>query len=169
MDAQSEVAYSDSFVEWFAEEALRAYGTTVPAPNPAVRNIVIKQPIGVAGLLAPWNFPLAMITRKLAPALAAGCTGVVKAPCEAPLSALALAQLGHHRIPRQGDAQGLGGELEPLRVEQVAGLGRVGQQRHEDLGPPQRLVEAGAHVEGEVPGGGYFGHAGAWSFPDSGP
>ncbi|KAI3628260.1 hypothetical protein CBS14141_002261 [Malassezia furfur] len=95
MDAQSEVAYSDSFVEWFAEEALRAYGTTVPAPNPAVRNIVIKQPIGVAGLLAPWNFPLAMITRKLAPALAAGCTGVVKAPCEAPLSALALAQLMH--------------------------------------------------------------------------
>ncbi|WFD42866.1 hypothetical protein MPSI1_001516 [Malassezia psittaci] len=92
-DAAGEVEYSNSFVEWFAEEAVRAYGKTVPAPDPKVRNVVIKQPIGVAGLLAPWNFPLAMITRKLCPALAAGCTGVVKAPCEAPLSALALAQL----------------------------------------------------------------------------
>ena len=120
-DAQSEVAYSNSFVEWFAEEALRAYGTTVPAPNPEVRNIVIKQPIGVAGLLAPWNFPLAMITRKLAPALAAGCTGVVKAPCEAPLSALALAQL----IDEVGFPKGVVNVLIAARGDDEQAMGRT--------------------------------------------
>ncbi|WFD38144.1 uncharacterized protein MJAP1_001092 [Malassezia japonica] len=92
-DAKAEVAYSNSFVEWFAEEALRVYGRTVPSPVGSVRNVVIRQPVGVAGLIAPWNFPLGMITRKVGPALAAGCTVVIKAPHEAPFSAFALAQL----------------------------------------------------------------------------
>lgn len=71
----------------------RMYGHTVAASNPSVRNIIVKQPVGVAGLITPWNFPNAMITRKLAPALAAGCTVVIKAPAETPLSALAMCEL----------------------------------------------------------------------------
>lgn len=71
----------------------RAYGHTVPAVTPGIRNIIIKQPIGVCGLITPWNFPNAMITRKLAPALAAGCSVVIKAPAETPLSALAMCVL----------------------------------------------------------------------------
>ena len=93
-DARGEVLYANSYIQWFAEEALRIKGYTTPAPAGA-RTVVIRQPVGVAALIAPWNFPLAMITRKVAPALAAGCTTVVKAPHEAPLSALAMAQLAH--------------------------------------------------------------------------
>lgn len=92
-DAQSEVAYGNSFIEWFAEEALRVEGQTTTAALPSVRNVIIRQPVGVAALIAPWNFPLAMITRKVGPALAAGCTVVIKAPHEAPFCALALAKL----------------------------------------------------------------------------
>ena len=87
------VAYGASFVEWFAEEGKRTYGESIPSPNPQNRLVVVKQPIGVAAAITPWNFPLAMITRKVAPALAAGCPVVVK-PAEAtPLTALALAAL----------------------------------------------------------------------------
>jgi len=92
-DSKGEIAYGNSFVSWFAAEALRDYGDVIPAANPALRNVVIKQPIGVAGILTPWNFPNAMITRKVAPALAAGCTVVIKAPPETPFSALAWAHL----------------------------------------------------------------------------
>ncbi|TEB30017.1 succinate-semialdehyde dehydrogenase [Coprinellus micaceus] len=92
-DAKGENAYSASFFEWFAGEAVRIYGEQIPSAFPGTRNIVIKQPIGVVAILTPWNFPSAMITRKLGAALAAGCTAVIKPPPEAPFSALALAEL----------------------------------------------------------------------------
>lgn len=92
-EAKGEVLYGASFVEWFAEEAKRVYGDVIPSPIAGRRLLVFKEPIGVAAAITPWNFPLAMITRKCAPAIAAGCTVVVK-PAEAtPLTALALADL----------------------------------------------------------------------------
>ncbi|KAG2155128.1 Aldehyde/histidinol dehydrogenase [Suillus bovinus] len=93
MEAKGENAYSASFMEWYAEEAVRTYGEYVPSPFPDIRNVVIKQPVGVVSILTPWNFPSAMITRKLGAALAAGCTAVIKPPPETPFSALALAEL----------------------------------------------------------------------------
>ena len=93
LESRGEVAYGASFIEWFAEEGKRIYGDVIPAPTGDKRLVVIKQPVGVTVAITPWNFPIAMITRKVAPALAAGCTSVVK-PAEAtPLSALALAEL----------------------------------------------------------------------------
>ncbi|KAI0053601.1 succinic semialdehyde dehydrogenase [Auriscalpium vulgare] len=92
-EGKGENTYSASFIEWFAEEAVRTYGEHIPSPFPTVRNVVIKQPIGVVSILTPWNFPSAMITRKLGAALAAGCTAVVKPPPETPFSALALTEL----------------------------------------------------------------------------
>jgi succinate-semialdehyde dehydrogenase/glutarate-semialdehyde dehydrogenase len=92
-EAKGEVGYGASFIEWFAEEARRVYGETVPSTDPSKRFLVIRQPIGVCAAITPWNFPIAMITRKVAPALAAGCPVVIK-PAEAtPLSALAVAEL----------------------------------------------------------------------------
>ncbi|KAI0355516.1 succinic semialdehyde dehydrogenase [Trametes cingulata] len=92
-EAKGEHNYSASFIEWFAEEAVRTYGEVIPSPFPHLRNVVIKQPIGVVSILTPWNFPSAMITRKLGAALAAGCTAVIKPPPETPFSALALVEL----------------------------------------------------------------------------
>ncbi|KAJ7452171.1 succinate-semialdehyde dehydrogenase [Mycena galericulata] len=94
-EAAGENAYSASFIEWFAEEAVRTYGEHIPSPFPNVRNIVIKQPIGVVGIMTPWNFPSAMVTRKLGAALAAGCTTILKPPPETPFSSLALVELAH--------------------------------------------------------------------------
>lgn len=93
-EARAEVGYGASFIEWFAEEGKRAYGRTIPTTVASKRYITIKQPIGVVAAIAPWNFPIAMITRKVAPALASGCTIVVKPAAETPLCALALAKLG---------------------------------------------------------------------------
>jgi succinate-semialdehyde dehydrogenase / glutarate-semialdehyde dehydrogenase len=92
-ESRGEVAYGASFVEWFAEEGKRAYGKTIPTTAASRRYITIKQPIGVAAAITPWNFPIAMITRKVACALAAGCTIVVKPSEETPLCALAVAKL----------------------------------------------------------------------------
>jgi succinate-semialdehyde dehydrogenase / glutarate-semialdehyde dehydrogenase len=92
-ESRGEVAYGAAFIRWFAEEARRAYGDVVPPPSRDKRIVVIKQAVGVCAAITPWNFPLAMITRKVAPALAAGCTVVVKPPRETPLTALALAAL----------------------------------------------------------------------------
>jgi succinate-semialdehyde dehydrogenase/glutarate-semialdehyde dehydrogenase len=94
-ETRGEVAYGASFIEWFAEEAKRVYGDVIPTHQAGKRILVIKQPIGVVGAITPWNFPNAMITRKAAPALAAGCTFVIKPASETPLSALALAELAH--------------------------------------------------------------------------
>ncbi|PLR22903.1 succinate-semialdehyde dehydrogenase (NADP(+)) [Caulobacter zeae] len=92
-ESKGEVAYGASFIDWFAEEAKRGYGHTIPTPDPKKRLASIKQPIGVCAAIAPWNFPIAMITRKVGPALAAGCTVVVKPAAETPLCALTIARL----------------------------------------------------------------------------
>lgn len=93
-ESRGEVAYAASFLEWFAEEAKRTYGDVIPGPSPHSKILVVREPIGVVAAITPWNFPLAMITRKAAPALAAGCTMVLKPSEETPLSAFALAVLG---------------------------------------------------------------------------
>ncbi|MBD2814944.1 NAD-dependent succinate-semialdehyde dehydrogenase [Xenorhabdus sp. Flor] len=99
-EAMGEIAYGASFIEWFAEEGKRIYGETIPSPMPGRRLSTIKQPIGVVAAITPWNFPNAMITRKVGPALAAGCTIVLKPAAETPLSALALAALaGQAGVP----------------------------------------------------------------------
>lgn len=92
-EARGEVVYGASFIEWFAEEGRRVYGETIPTTDPNKRYLAIKQPIGVCAAITPWNFPIAMITRKVAPALAAGCPVVIKPAEQTPLSALAVAEL----------------------------------------------------------------------------
>ena len=100
-EAQGEVLYGASFIEWFAEEAKRTYGETIPANSGDKRFVTIKQPIGVACAITPWNFPIAMITRKAAPALAAGCSFIVKPSELTPLSAFAVVELAYQAgIPR---------------------------------------------------------------------
>jgi succinate-semialdehyde dehydrogenase/glutarate-semialdehyde dehydrogenase len=93
-EAKGEIAYAASFLQWFSEEAKRAYGDTIPAAKAGQHIVVIKQPVGVSAAITPWNFPAAMITRKAGAALAAGCSMVVKPASETPFSALALAELG---------------------------------------------------------------------------
>ena len=92
-EAKGEITYGASFIEWFAEEARRVYGDVIPAPLNDRRIITIKQPLGVVAAITPWNFPVSMITRKISPAIAAGCTVVLKPAAQTPLSALALAYL----------------------------------------------------------------------------
>ncbi|WP_109315005.1 NAD-dependent succinate-semialdehyde dehydrogenase [Pseudovibrio ascidiaceicola] len=100
-EAKGEILYGASFIEWFSEEAKRVYGDTIPGHQEDKRIMVIKQPVGVVGAITPWNFPNAMITRKAAPALAAGCAMIVKPAAETPLSALALALLAEQAgIPK---------------------------------------------------------------------
>ena len=100
-EARGEVGYGASFIEWFAEEGKRTYGDIIPTPANDRRILVIKQPIGVVASITPWNFPIAMITRKCAPALAAGCPVVIKPAAETPLSALAIAELAEQAgIPK---------------------------------------------------------------------
>lgn len=93
-ESRGEVAYGASYVEWFGEEAKRLYGDVIPSPGQDKRIVCIRQPVGVVAAITPWNFPIAMITRKAAPALAAGCSIVIKPASETPLSALAIAELG---------------------------------------------------------------------------
>ncbi|MCZ4060828.1 aldehyde dehydrogenase family protein [Pantoea sp. LMR881] len=92
-EALGEISYGASFIEWFAEEGKRIYGETIPSPSAQRRLVTVKQPVGVVAAITPWNFPCAMITRKVGPALAAGCTVVLKPAAETPLTALALAVL----------------------------------------------------------------------------
>jgi succinate-semialdehyde dehydrogenase/glutarate-semialdehyde dehydrogenase len=117
-EAKGEVTYAASFIEWFAEEAKRIYGDTIPGHQGDKRLIVIKQPVGVTAAITPWNFPAAMITRKAAPALAAGCTMVVKPAHQTPFTALAMAELAKRAgIPAgvfsvlTGDAVQIGNEM----------------------------------------------------------
>jgi succinate-semialdehyde dehydrogenase/glutarate-semialdehyde dehydrogenase len=117
-ESRGEIAYGASFVEFFAEEARRIYGETIPSPWPTSRMVVIKQPVGVVAAITPWNFPNAMITRKAGPALAAGCSFVCKPASETPLSALALGELATRAgIPAgvfnviTGLAREIGGEM----------------------------------------------------------
>ena len=92
-ESRGEIAYGASYLEWFAEEAKRIYGDTIPGPSPDKRVVIIKQPVGVVACITPWNFPNAMLARKIAPALAAGCTVVCKPANETPLSAFAMVEL----------------------------------------------------------------------------
>ena len=117
-EARGEIAYAASFIEWFAEEARRVYGDVVPPHATDRRILVLKQPIGVVGAITPWNFPAAMVTRKLGPALAAGCTLVLKPAAQTPFTALALGELALEAgVPAgvfnivTGDAVAIGGEL----------------------------------------------------------
>jgi succinate-semialdehyde dehydrogenase/glutarate-semialdehyde dehydrogenase len=117
-ESRGEIAYAAAFIEWFAEEAKRVYGDTIPGHTADKRIVVIKQPIGVCAAITPWNFPSAMITRKAGPALAAGCTMVVKPATATPFSALALAELGERAgIPAgvfsviTGSAVAIGNEM----------------------------------------------------------
>ena len=118
VESRGEVAYAASFLEWFGEEAKRVYGDTIPQHQADKRIIVIKEPIGVVACITPWNFPLAMITRKAGPAIAAGCAVVLKPASQTPFSALALAELGERAgVPKgvfnviTGSAGEIGGEL----------------------------------------------------------
>ena len=117
-EARGEVTYGASFVEWFAEEAKRVYGDTIPQTVASRRILVLKQPVGVCAAITPWNFPVAMITRKVAPGLAAGCTFVVKPASMTPYSALAMAELAERAgVPKgvfnvvTGSASEIGDEL----------------------------------------------------------
>ncbi|MBS0402196.1 MAG: NAD-dependent succinate-semialdehyde dehydrogenase [Proteobacteria bacterium] len=117
-EAKGEIAYAASFIEWFAEEARRVYGDTMPAPLSDRRILAIKQPIGVTAAITPWNFPTAMLTRKAGPALAAGCAMVVKPATQTPFSALAFALLAERAgLPKgllsvlPGSAAQIGGEM----------------------------------------------------------
>jgi succinate-semialdehyde dehydrogenase / glutarate-semialdehyde dehydrogenase len=117
-ESRGEIGYAASFIEWFAEEARRIYGETIPSPWPDTRIVVTREPVGVCAAITPWNFPAAMITRKVAPALAAGCTIIVKPAMQTPLSALAMAELAARAgVPPgvlsvvTGDARAIGGEL----------------------------------------------------------
>jgi len=117
-ESKGEIAYAASFIEWFAEEARRIYGDTIPATSGDKRIIAIKQPVGVTAAITPWNFPTAMLTRKAGPALAAGCSMVVKPATQTPFSALAFAELGARAgVPPgllsvlTGSATKIGGEM----------------------------------------------------------
>jgi succinate-semialdehyde dehydrogenase/glutarate-semialdehyde dehydrogenase len=118
-ESRGEVGYGAAFVEWFAEEGRRIYGDTISANNPNQRIVTLKQPVGVVAAITPWNFPIAMITRKVAPALAAGCTVVLKPATETPLCALALAELAHRAgvpagafsVVAGNNARAIGGEM----------------------------------------------------------
>ena len=117
-ESRGEIAYAAGFIEWFSEEAKRVYGDTIPGHAADKRILVLKEPIGVVAAITPWNFPSAMITRKAGPALAAGCTVVLKPASQTPFSALALAELGERAgLPQgvfnvvTGEAAGIGGEL----------------------------------------------------------
>ena len=137
VEAFGEVAYAASFFEWFAEEAKRAYGDVIPSPKPNSKIIVTREPVGVVAAITPWNFPLAMFTRKAGPALAAGCTMVLKPSEETPLSAFALAVLAEEAgIPPgvfnivSGDATAIGATLtqsDDVRKLSFTGSTRVGK------------------------------------------
>ncbi len=137
-EGRGEIAYGAGFIEWFAEEAKRAYGDVIPPHAADRRIVVIKQPVGVVGAITPWNFPNAMITRKLGPALAAGCTIVIKPASATPFSALAIAALCEEAgIPAgvvnvvTGSASAIGGELTAnptVRKISFTGSTEVGRQ-----------------------------------------
>ncbi|MFW5680249.1 MAG: NAD-dependent succinate-semialdehyde dehydrogenase [Pseudomonadota bacterium] len=157
-EAKGEVTYGASFVEWFAEEAKRVYGDTIPSPFPSRRILVMKQPIGVCGMITPWNFPLAMITRKAAPALAVGCTVVIKPAGLTPLTALAAVELAHRAgFPKgvinmvTGSSSAIGGELtanKTVRKISFTGSTEVGKILLEQCASTVKKVslELGGHA-----------------------
>lgn len=147
-EAEGEIVYAASFMRWYAEEARRVYGDTIPGAKPDQRILVLKQPVGVVGAITPWNFPSSMITRKAAAALAAGCTIVIKPAAQTPLSATALAALAEKAgVPRgvfnvlPGDAREIGQTLtdSPL-VRKITFTGSTGVGR-------QLMAQAATHIQ----------------------
>ena len=145
-EARGEIAYAASFIEWFGEEAKRVYGDLVPGPKPDNRILVMRQPIGVVAAITPWNFPAAMITRKIGPALAVGCTVVVKPAQQTPLTALALAALAEQagvpagvlNVVTGSDAAAIGGELcanPVVRKLSFTGSTRIGAMLYAQSAP----------------------------------
>src|ERR1700686_2678095 len=137
-ESRGEIAYAASFIEWFAEEGKRLYGDVIPGHQADKRILVLRQPIGVVAAITPWNFPAAMIARKVGPALAAGCTFVCKPATQTPYSALALAGLAERAgVPRgvlsvlTGDSAAIGGEMtthRAVRKLSFTGSTAVGKQ-----------------------------------------
>ena len=158
-EAKGEISYAASFIEWFAEEGKRIYGDTIPGHQADKRLLVIKQPIGVTAAITPWNFPSAMITRKAGPALAAGCTMVLKPASQTPFSALALAELANRAgIPEgvfnvvTGSASEVGGELtgNPLvRKLSFTGSTEIGRQLMEQCA--KDIKKASLELGGNAP------------------
>ena len=147
-EGRGEVAYASSYVEWFAEEATRVNGDIIPAPLPGRRMFALKEPVGVVAVITPWNFPAAMIARKIAPALAAGCTVVAKPAEDTPLTSLALVKLAEEAgVPagvlnmvtasRERAAEVVDVWLDDVRVRKISFTGstpvgstRAAQRRH---------------------------------------
>jgi len=158
-EAKGEILYAAGFVEFFAEEAKRVYGETIPTFKADARIVCIKQPVGVVAAITPWNFPAAMITRKVAPALAVGCTVVCKPASETPLTALALAELGHRAgMPRgvfnviTGKASVIGSELtgNPLvRMLTFTGSTEIGRLLMAQCAPT--IKKLGLELGGNAP------------------
>tara|TARA_R110000824_G_scaffold366730_2_gene555547 strand:- start:56538 stop:57998 length:1461 start_codon:yes stop_codon:yes gene_type:complete len=158
-EGKGEIAYAASFIEFYAEEAKRVYGSIVPSPSVDRQIVVLKQPIGVCAAITPWNFPAAMITRKAGPALAAGCTMVVKPASQTPLSALALAELGERAgLPKgvfsviTGKAGEIGGEMtsSPLvRKVTFTGSTEIGKKLMEQAASTVKKV--GLELGGNAP------------------
>ena len=158
-EGKGEIAYAAAFLEYYAEEAKRVYGSIVPAPSSDRRIVVLKQPIGVCAAITPWNFPAAMITRKAGPALAAGCTMVVKPASQTPLSALALAELADRAgMPKgvfsviTGKASEIGGEMTSspiVRKVTFTGSTEIGKKLMEQAASTVKKV--GLELGGNAP------------------
>ena len=158
-EAKGEIAYGASFIEWFAEEARRAYGEITPSHAPDKRILTIKQPIGVVAAITPWNFPNAMITRKAGPAFAAGCSMVLKPASQTPFSAIALAVLAERAgLPAglfsvvTGSARGIGGELTANKTVQkltFTGSTEIGALLYAQCAPT--IKKLGLELGGNAP------------------
>lgn len=157
-EAVGEINYANSFISWYAEEGKRIYGETIPASHPNKRILVQKQPVGVIAAITPWNFPAAMITRKVGPALAAGCTAVVKPATQTPLTAIRLVELADEAgIPKgvinivTGDSRAIGEAwLEDDRVRKLTFTGstEIGKQLMKDAADTVKKIslELGGHA-----------------------
>ncbi len=115
-EARGEIALAIDYLDWYAEEGKRIYGDTIPASAPNKRIFVLRQPVGVVGAITPWNFPIAMITRKLAPALAAGCTIILKAASATPLAAIEVFKALHEAGVPKGVANLVNGSASEVSV-----------------------------------------------------
>ena len=160
VDAAAEVGYAAEFFRWFSEEAVRPGGEFGEAPSGGTRTIVTHRPVGVVALVTPWNFPAAMATRKIAPALAAGCTAVLKPAAETPLTALAIAELlaeaglpdGVLELVTTTDAAGVVSSwLDDARIRKVSFTGSTGVGRHLLRQAADRVVNASMELGGNAP------------------
>ncbi|NMO96526.1 NAD-dependent succinate-semialdehyde dehydrogenase [Paenibacillus lemnae] len=158
-EAAGEIAYANSFIGWYAEEGKRVYGETIPASSPNKRILVTKQPVGVTAAITPWNFPASMVTRKAAPALAAGCTIVIKPSEETPYTALKLAELAHEAgIPAgvinivTGDSSKIGAAWQAdSRVRKLSFTGSTAVGKKLMEGAAQTLKKLSLELGGHAP------------------